>query len=219
MTRPNLLLLRHAATACNERGRYQGWADPPLSPTGMLRARELRHHLRRCRPPVTVLWSSDLRRAWRTAALACPEATVRRDRRLRELDLGDLEGLTYTRALDRYGSAFTAWLAEPGRVPPPGGAETVTSLGSRVRAWLEEITTEPPTHDRASPEARPEIVAISHAGPIYALLAILLSLEFTEARRCFPLKPCEGVRIRCSCEGTTVVPFPQREGLAWTKRG
>ena len=64
-----LLLIRHAESEWNVLGRWQGHADPPLSPRGLSQARELATRLvaELGRHSVDVLVCSDLRRTRETA--------------------------------------------------------------------------------------------------------------------------------------------------------
>src|SRR3989442_15966436 len=61
----SILLVRHGQSAWNAEGRWQGQADPPLSPLGELQAEEA---ARRVHGVLDAVWSSDLRRAAQTAA-------------------------------------------------------------------------------------------------------------------------------------------------------
>jgi len=93
-----LLLVRHAESEWNATGRWQGHADPPLSPAGRAQARALAEAiapLLEARRP-SLLVCSDLSRAIETAralGAACGLDPVP-DPRLRELDVGSWSGLT-----------------------------------------------------------------------------------------------------------------------------
>jgi len=91
----SILLLRHARSTWNEEGRWQGWADPPLSEDGERSARAAAGHdtLR----PVAAVAASDLQRAVGTAALLGEDRgwpPVRRYHGLRERGAGEWTGLT-----------------------------------------------------------------------------------------------------------------------------
>src|SRR5690242_13082447 len=91
-----LLLLRHGESTWNVEHRWQGWADPPLTEAGQAqaaaRARALAHDSFAPR----VIYTSDLRRAARTAEIiaAHVEAPVIPDAGLRERFGGDWQGHT-----------------------------------------------------------------------------------------------------------------------------
>jgi 2,3-bisphosphoglycerate-dependent phosphoglycerate mutase len=143
-----LCLVRHGATAFSEAGRLTGWADVPLSARGRLQARALRSRLSGRR--FAGVWSSDLARAMETAVIVA--GASRRDRRLRELDFGELEGKTWTEVpadVRRGLLAFEAFRA-------PGG-ESVDQLRARVRRFVEELA---PGH----------YLVVTHGGVVRLLL-------------------------------------------------
>ena len=82
------LLIRHAESAWNAAGRWQGQADPPLSPLGREQARAVARELAEAK--LDVLLASDLCRALETARrVGAPHGLVPTpDPRLRELDVG-----------------------------------------------------------------------------------------------------------------------------------
>ncbi len=183
-----LTLIRHAATALNDDGRYQGQCDPDLSDPGVSQAKALGRRLAKEGAVFDSVWASDRRRAWRTALLAVPDAAVHHDPRLRELDFGAFEGLTYEQNLALDSNLFEAWLAW--HVRPPSG-ETLAELTTRVAAWLEE---------HASDE---NVLAFTHGGPIYVILARALGVSFAEGRR-IPVGPCGLARVRLSGRGALI---------------
>ena len=83
----------HSITEDNEQGRATGWLPGRLSSRGRDLAREL--GLRRRNNGIAAVFSSDLRRAAETAALAFEGSAlpVLLDWRLRECDYGQLNGM------------------------------------------------------------------------------------------------------------------------------
>src|SRR4028118_1414005 len=84
----------HSTSVDNERGIASGHLDPPLSAKGRLQALEL--GARYSEGVVSVVYSSDLQRAWSTAEIAFADKSLPRcqDRRLRECDYGTYSGCT-----------------------------------------------------------------------------------------------------------------------------
>ena len=82
----------HAMTTDNEAGLATGWLPGRLSEQGRADARRLGE--RRRDDEIELVVTSDLRRAVETAeiAFAGSEIPLRRDRRLRECDYGELNG-------------------------------------------------------------------------------------------------------------------------------
>ena len=125
-----LWLVRHGETDWNAEGRFQGWTDVPLNETGRAQAERLRGLL----GPYDFdgVWSSDLIRAIETARIAVGEPAV--DRRLRELDFGDLEGAVW----DELDSEVRAGLKEFESFRSPGG-ESAASFVDRVFEFLDDL--------------------------------------------------------------------------------
>lgn len=141
-------LVRHGQTAWSDAARYTGWSDVALTAAGEARARELAPLLP-AGPDVTA-WSSDLDRCVRTAQLAGLEPRI--DRRLRELDFGELDGLTWEQLSEAHRSAVVAF--EDFAAP---GGESVSQLRARVHAFFEEL--EPGRH-----------IVVTHGGVVRSLL-------------------------------------------------
>jgi broad specificity phosphatase PhoE len=126
-----LLLVRHAEPDESARGRCYGRLDIGLSSEGRRRAEALGAALAEPRP--AAVYSSPLSRALDTAAaFAAPlglEPVVDDD--LRELDFGELEGLTYDEIRREHGELYREWMERPAEVTFPGG-EGLAALRDRV---------------------------------------------------------------------------------------
>ena len=153
-------LVRHGESTWNAVGRFQGGLDAPLSPRGEAQAARLAAGLAPTR--FDAIYTSPLRRARDTAA-ACGAALglapVALDD-LREVGLGDWEGLTMTTVLAQDGERYRRWLEGPVEHPPSGG-EPMVSLAGRVQAALAGIGAQ-------HPEGR--VLVVSHGGAISSAL-------------------------------------------------
>ncbi|MEH3033946.1 MAG: histidine phosphatase family protein [Aeromicrobium erythreum] len=132
-----LVLWRHGRTDWNVAGRVQGQTDTDLDDVGREQAREAAARLASLQPDRIV--SSDLRRAHDTAqSLAALCGTeVELDPRLREMDFGAREGLTWREAWDRFPDGMRAWVrGDESQIP---GSETHAQAGDRSAAALREI--------------------------------------------------------------------------------
>src|ERR1700761_7139740 len=89
---PVVYLARHGETAWSITGRHTGLTDLPLTPVGESNARKLRGALQALR--FTKIFSSPLRRAWRTCELAGFRASVEILHHLVEWNYGEYEGRT-----------------------------------------------------------------------------------------------------------------------------
>ena len=129
MTR--LLIVRHGESTWNAQSRWQGQADPPLSPLGEQQAEEAAERLAEI-ASITVVWTSDLVRARRTAELIASRLGVdgvRDEPRLRERDVGSWSGLTRAEIEERWPGYLAA------RRSPPD-FEGDAQLLARTRAGL-----------------------------------------------------------------------------------
>ena len=87
---PLVYLVRHGETAWSLSGQHTGLTDLPLTPVGERNAEKLQDALKRV--TFTRVFSSPLRRAWRTCELAGFRSTVEMVRDLVEWDYGEYEG-------------------------------------------------------------------------------------------------------------------------------
>ena len=132
-----LVLWRHGRTSWNVEGRVQGQTDTDLDEVGRQQARDAAARLASLNPQRIV--SSDLRRAHDTAqALAdlCG-TTIELDQRLREMDFGAREGLTWREAWDAFPDGMRAWIdGDESQIP---GSETHLEAGNRSAPVLREV--------------------------------------------------------------------------------
>jgi broad specificity phosphatase PhoE len=127
-----LLLVRHGQSTWNALGRWQGQADPPLSPLGIEQAETAAKLLDR----VDAVRSSDLERAHHTARILASAQghEVSLDVRVRERDAGAWTGLTR----EEIDAQYPGYL-EDGRRPP--GYESDDDLVRRTVGALREFAT------------------------------------------------------------------------------
>jgi broad specificity phosphatase PhoE len=141
MTR-QVVLWRHGRTEWNVAGRVQGQSDIPLDDVGRQQAREAAARLAALRPDQIV--SSDLLRAAETAQVLgdITGAEVVFDERLREMNFGEREGLTWREAWDQFPAGMRAWVGgDETQIP---GSETHRQAGERFAGALTEILEELP---------------------------------------------------------------------------
>ncbi len=158
MTR--LLLLRHAESEWNAQGRWQGLADPPLSPRGEQQALQAGRLLGPM--GVTALVSSDLQRARGTAeriAATLPlDGPAGIDAGLREYDVGAWSGLTRVEIEAAWPGAIDDW--RHGRLVATPGGERHDSFVARISAAVARVAAAQPADT---------IGVITHGGVIRAL--------------------------------------------------
>jgi alpha-ribazole phosphatase/probable phosphoglycerate mutase len=132
-------LIRHGQTDWNLEGRYQGQSDVPLNEKGHAQAKALADQL--CKYVFAAIFSSDLSRARQTAGSIAGVLglTVQLDPRLREIGLGEWEGILVTDIKEHYEQLWEQRLVDPANSRPPGG-ETVSEVATRMYAALDGIS-------------------------------------------------------------------------------
>lgn len=162
MTR--LLLVRHGETKLNSSQRYWGRTDVALSTVGLGQAERLRDRL--ATEKIDITYSSDLKRAWLTAEtivsrhkmkiITCPE--------LREIDFGQLEGLTFDQVSQLYPEVSRLWLERSPKLKYPGG-ESLRQLNDRVNNFMHRL-------EKHGEEET--ILIVAHSGVLRTLACQLL---------------------------------------------
>lgn len=133
-----LILIRHGETAWNRERRMQGQTDTPLSDIGRAQAAAVGARL--AQHPFDALYSSDLSRAYDTAA-AISRASgreIRREPALRERTFGIFEGLTYSEMAERYPALHERFSQREPDYAVPGG-ESPRQFYERSLACLNAI--------------------------------------------------------------------------------
>lgn len=151
-----LLVLRHGQSTWNADGRWQGQADPPLSALGEEQAFEAAGRLRGGQFSRVV--SSDLRRALRTAEILAEAlaVAVEVDPDLREIDVGEWQGLTRAEIRARAPEALADW--SEGRSESTPGGELRAHLTERARRALVRAAAASSPGDR--------VLVVSHGALI-----------------------------------------------------
>lgn len=162
--------MRHGQTVWNAEQRFCGQGDSALSPEGLVQARWLAACLSTRK--ISSLYSSDLPRAYETAALIAEThprpLTIQGRAAWREIDFGEWEGLTYSEIVARF-PAHAGFFNDPENCSPPGG-ETLVNLRQRVLAELAYLLEE------EIQLAEGDIVIVSHGGPLRLLLTHMLGM-------------------------------------------
>ena len=163
-----LFLVRHGETALNSSERYWGQTDVALSDLGITQAERLRDYLAGER--ISAAYASNLKRALDTAeiiaaahslkVIACPE--------LREINFGEIEGLTYAEASERFPDLAAKWRGERNTdIEFPGG-ESFHELKERVGTFPRRL------ENHTEGEA---VLVVAHAGVLRTLICCLVGLE------------------------------------------
>ena len=158
----DLWLIRHGETHWNREGRTQGHSQNALSELGIKQARRLGMRLES--ETFDQVYSSDLKRALQTAAIAFPQRDISHDKRLREIGRGSLEDTTDAERSDEQRKLPQYIRGERLTRRPPGG-ENFQDVIDRLESWLEDL----PKHGK--------VAAVTHGGVVSAALHRLVGYE------------------------------------------
>ena len=155
-----MLLVRHGQATWNREHRIQGQSDPPLSEEGRRQAGALARRL--AGRHLVGFYASDLKRAWETAeAVGGPCGPVPQPMiGLREIFLGEWEGLRTEELAGRFPEAWARWAEDPDWDLVPGG-EGAAAFETRVVSALDSLFERHP---------RGELLAVTHGGVIQVAL-------------------------------------------------
>ncbi|MGH2511623.1 MAG: histidine phosphatase family protein [Candidatus Limnocylindrales bacterium] len=179
-----LVLTRHGLTPRSDPEQHLGQRiDVELSPAGQAQATALAVRLDRVR--FERILCSPLVRARETAAIIAgrsPQAPpVEPDPRLREMDYGHWEGLTYAQIDERDRDERAAWEIDPADSPCPGG-ESGNDVARRVTSFLaEQLAAHAALTGDARTADRP-ILVVGHSSLNRILVCVALGIEVREFR-------------------------------------
>lgn len=165
-----LILVRHGETAWNRDGRFQGQSLIELNHRGITQARHAARALHAMRPPVA-LYSSPLPRTMMTSQeisneLSLPIVPIEG---LKEINLGELEGITGQEMRSQHADIWAAWREDPSDVVFPGG-ESIRQL--QERSWTSVTDLE-----KAHPDG--VIAVVSHNFAIRSILCRFLGMPLS----------------------------------------
>lgn len=136
-----LVLVRHGQSEWNKKNLFTGWRDVELTEQGRKEAREAGELMKAAGYRFDVAFTSGLKRAQETNALAL-EALGQRDlpvienEALNERDYGDLAGLNKDDAREKWGEEQVHIWRRSFDIPPPGG-ESLKMTAERVLPYFD----------------------------------------------------------------------------------
>lgn len=156
-----LFIVRHGETEYNLDRRMQGHLDIPLNEAGEQQAKTLSSVLAKAGVKFDQVYSSDLKRASQTAELITGnKQPIKRIEDLRERNLGELQGLLYSEALDKMKKEGKKSFIEYGEQPDAH----IARVG---RAW-DFINNNIALDDQ-------NVLIVSHGGTLRALYKWLIT--------------------------------------------
>lgn len=144
MTRTTkIFLIRHGQVVSHEKRTYNGHADVGLTDFGVSQYHELRERL--AGEGITACYSSDLSRCSIGANIICEQfgITPRLDPRLRELNIGIWEGMTWEEIIEKYPEEWHGRLADIVNYRVPEGENLIDLEGRCLPAFKEIIAAHP----------------------------------------------------------------------------
>lgn len=194
-----IILIRHGTTAWNLEKRYLGHTDIGLLPEAKQELSSLREQC----SDITfeALYCSDLLRCQQTLAhIASPQTgQAKLDPRLREIDFGQWEGLTYDQLKDN--PQYRDWIDAPQEVTPPNG-EPWKAFAERIDLFMEEclMSFSPILHSRSL--NAPKVAVITHGGVIrYMVSRLIPNQDFWDTQ----VIPGQAIKIRLDGDGDSWV--------------
>lgn len=160
----SIWLVRHGQTDWNLAGRWQGQSPdaPPLNQTGRAQVLALGSQLKA--PPISVIYASDLLRTRQTAELLAKPLGLQviLEPRLREMDLGEWEGMLSDEIKAQYPRELAERTRDPLNTQAPGG-EALIQVVERCLAAADEIAARHPDET---------VMIIAHGVSLAALICL-----------------------------------------------
>ena len=169
-----LILVRHGETAWNQERRIQGGSsDIELSDVGRKQAERLGLALKETR--IDAIYASPLKRAFDTAQAIAGHhrLAVHVETDLREMEVGELEGISIAELGTTFGQFLLQWRQGRGVEKLPGG-ESVVDLAERVWAIIQLILKK---HEQGN------IVVVSHFFTVVVTICKALGWPLTTMER------------------------------------
>ena len=173
-----LILVRHGETYWNDERRIQGGdSDIELNDTGLEQVRKLAAFLEN--EPITAIFSSPLQRATATAEVIAShhQLPVEIDQGLRELRVGELEGMSVSNLSTTFSQFLMQWWQDRGTMKLPNG-ESLVELQQRAWKVIERLLERHKTSPEHNKDATVVVVSHYFVTLVIILKALDLPLDF-----------------------------------------
>jgi broad specificity phosphatase PhoE len=169
-----IFLVRHGETESNRKGLALGRADVPLNDLGRGQAERLAKTL--AGEPLAAIYSSPLVRTMDTARAIAGDHTldVQVEPDLVEMDIGEMDGLTFAEVRSRYPALLDSWSGVDGPETPMPGGERLVDVQQRAWAAIQAISERHPNET---------VCVVTHNFVILSLLATALRIDLAHFRR------------------------------------
>ena len=187
-----LYLVRHGHTELSDSGEIAGITDVRLSDRGRQEVSSLAESMPDTAPQS--LYSSDSIRAVQSLELLVSTENAVQDPRLRELNFGEWEGITWDAVHQRDANYLSRWSDNWLELAPPSG-ESFNDLAARTHDWFRELSDSMKPSCTDSP-----VLVTAHGGSIRALLCSILGLPLQCAFK-FSIDHAHVTLLQISCKG------------------
>jgi 2,3-bisphosphoglycerate-dependent phosphoglycerate mutase len=174
MTDRVLVLVRHGQSEWNLKNLFTGWRDVDLTEQGVAEAKKAGERLKAQGLKFDVGFTSNLKRAQRTLALALEamgqaNLPVINNVALNERDYGDLSGLNKDDARKKWGDEQVHIWRRSFDIAPPGGESLRDTLARTLPYYVQEILPRVLRGDRT--------IVAAHGNSLRALVMVLEKLS------------------------------------------
>ena len=188
MTDKTITLIRHGATASNERKAYIGIMDEPLSKIGVSQIKS------RAYPKVDIVFSSPLIRCVRTAEIIYPALESVIIDELKETNFGSFEGKNYKDLSSN--PDYQRWIDSGGDLPFPGGESKQEATARALRGFDKLLELSKDYYN---------ISVVAHGGTIMGILSHIFGGDYYS----YHVENCEGYSIDLSHDGIFCGLYPR----------
>lgn len=166
-----LILVRHAVTSANEKGRLSGFADSTLSQLGEEQVYKLADYLKDI--PIDKIYTSSSIRTQKTIDLISKSKGIDIEiiENLNELNFGDFDGYTFKEIEQKFPNEYLDLLNDGDNYRFPNGESLIESY-NRVSKEIEFILKD------TNSKGIENILVCSHAGSIRNIVSYLISRDY-----------------------------------------
>ena len=176
-----LVLTRHGLTDRSTPEQHLGQKiDVPLNEAGREQAKALAGRLEGIE--FDRILSSPLVRAQETAKIVAGDRTVETEPRLKEMDYGEWEGLSYQEIDDRFSDMRERWESAPDVLSCPGG-ESGYDVAERVGAFVVDLLSDHVERHGARASEESAVLAVGHSSTNRILACVAMGLPIREYRQ------------------------------------
>lgn len=169
-----IYLMRHGESQANEKDVFLGHYNMDLTQKGEKQAAVSADYLASQVKHLDAIYSSDLDRACQTAERTSErfDVPVIKDEKLREIDAGLWDNLSFAELADRFAESYRTWNENLGNARCDGG-ESVAELQQRIVSEVEQI---------AKKHKNETIFIFTHATPIRTFGAYCLGISLKDIK-------------------------------------